>query len=130
MSELNLTLHRRGQLAAIAELRWRIFVNSLRSTRGKMEFASRVIVGLAFAIGGIGGAVGMGGSAWYFVSQGKAEYLALLLWPVFVFWQVFPVMATAFTNNPDSSDLLRFPLSYRSYFLFRLGAGSLYRAPA
>src|SRR5260370_14241711 len=130
MSELNLTLQRRGQLAAIAGLRWRIFVNSLRSTRGKMELVSRVIVGLAFAIGGIGGALGMGGSAWYFGSRGKAEYLAVLLWPVFVFWQVFPVMATAFTNNPDSSDLLRFPLSYRSYFLVRLAYGSFDPATA
>src|SRR5216684_9386513 len=124
MSELNLTLHRRGQLAAIADLRWRIFVNSLRSTRGKMELVSRVIVGLAFAVGGIGGALGMGGSAWYFVSRGKAEYLAVLLWPVFVFWQVFPIMATAFTNNPDASDLLRFPLGYRSYFLVRMAYGA------
>jgi ABC-2 type transport system permease protein len=130
MSEFNLTLHRRGQLAAIANLRWRIFVNSLRSTRGKMELVSRVIVGLAFAIGGIGGALGMGGSAWYFVSRGKAEYLAILFWPVFVFWQVFPVMATAFTNNPDSSDLLRFPLSYDSYFLVRLAYGSFDPATA
>ncbi len=32
-------------------------------------------------------------------------------------------MATAFTNNPDSSDLLRFPLNYRSYFLVRLAYG-------
>jgi ABC-2 type transport system permease protein len=130
MSELNLTLHRRSQLAAIANLRWRLFVNSLRSTRGKMELVSRVIVGVAFTIGGIGGALGMGGSAWYFVSQGKAEYLAILFWPVFVFWQVFPVMATAFTNNPDSSDLLRFPLSYRSYFLVRLAYGSFDPATA
>src|SRR5260370_36002070 len=112
MSEFDLTLHRRGQLAAIANLRWRIFVNSLRSTRGKMELASRVIVGLAFAIGGIGGALGMGGSAWYFVSRGKAGYLAILFWPGFVFWQVFPVMATAFPKHPGSSDLLCFPPSY------------------
>ena len=130
MSEFNLTLHRRGQLAAVANLRWRIFVNSLRSTRGKMELVSRVIVGLAFAIGGIGGALGMGGSAWYLVSRGKSEYLAILFWPVFVFWQVFPVMATAFTNNPDSSDLLRFPLSYDSYFLVRLAYGSFDPATA
>jgi hypothetical protein len=32
-------------------------------------------------------------------------------------------MATAFTNNPDSSELLRFPLAYRSYFLVRLAYG-------
>jgi ABC-2 type transport system permease protein len=123
MTELNPTLHRRGQLAAIAELRWRMFVNSLRSTRGKMELASRIIVTLAFAFGGLGGAFGMGAAAFYFVSQGKPEFLALLLWPVLFFWQIFPVMATAFTNNPDSSDLLRFPLNYSSYFLIRLAYG-------
>jgi ABC-2 type transport system permease protein len=88
-----------------------------------MELASRLIVSLAFALGGLGGFTLATGSAWYFVSQGQAEYLAILLWPIFFFWQVFPVMATAFTNNPDSGELLRFPLNYRSYFLIRLAYG-------
>ncbi len=39
-------------------------------------------------------------------------------------------MATAFTNNPDSSDLLRFPLSYRSYFLVRMAYGAFDPATA
>ena len=34
-------------------------------------------------------------------------------------------MATAFTQNLESASLLRFPLSYRSYFLIRLAYGSL-----
>jgi ABC-2 type transport system permease protein len=118
------TTKRRGQLAAIAWLRWRLFVNALRSTRGKMEFISQIIVGLAFAIGGLGGAAVMGGMTFFFLERGKPELLALLLWTVFLFWQVFPIMATAFTNNPDSSDLLRFPLTYRSYFLVRLAYGT------
>jgi ABC-2 type transport system permease protein len=124
MSDLNLTLHTRGQLAAIAELRWRLFVNSLRTTRGKLELFSRIVIGFAFAIGGLGGAFGMGIAASLMISDGKPELLAILLWFVFIFWQVFPIMATAFANNPDSSDLLRFPLSYRSYFLVRLAYGS------
>jgi ABC-2 type transport system permease protein len=111
------------QFTAIAELRWRMFVNGLRSKRGKLELVSRVIVSAAFALGGFGGFVAATGVAWYVVSQGKAEYLALVLWPIFFFWQVFPVMATAFTNNPDSGELLRFPLTYRSYFLIRLAYG-------
>src|SRR5580704_659049 len=123
MTELSSTLHRRSQLTAIAELRWRLFVNGLRSKRGKMELASRIIVTGAFALGGAGGFAAATGFAWYFVSQGKAEFLAVLLWPIFFFWQFFPVMATAFTNNPDSSDLLRFPLSYRSFFVIRLAHG-------
>jgi ABC-2 type transport system permease protein len=116
-------VQRRGQLAAIANLRWRMFVNGLRSKRGKMELFSRIIVTLAFAFGGFAGFAAATGFAWYFVSQGKAEFLAILLWPIFFFWQVFPVMATAFTNNPDSSELLRFPLTYRSFFLIRLAYG-------
>src|SRR5579871_1498147 len=112
-----------GQLPAIAELRWRMFVNGLRTRRGKMELASRIIVTSAFAIGGLGGFAACTAFSWYFVSHSKAEMLGLLLWPVFFFWQFFPVMATAFTNNPDSSDLLRFPLTYRSYFLIRLAYG-------
>ena len=118
------------QIRAIAELRWRMFINGLRSRRGKMELASRVFITSAFAIGGAGGFVGAIGASWYLVSQDKTEFLAAILWPIFLFWQFFPVMATAFTNNPDSSELLRFPLAYRSYFLIRLVYGYLDPASA
>ncbi len=124
MSEVNSTLHRRTQLAAIARLRWRLFVNSLRSTGGKVELVSRIMVSFAFAIGGLGGAFGMGIAAYLAISSGKPELLAMLLWFVFVFWQLFPIVATAFTNNPDSSGLLRFPLSYGTYFLVRMVYGA------
>jgi ABC-2 type transport system permease protein len=112
-----------GQIPAIAQLRWRMFINGLRNRRGKMELFSRILVTSAFTAGGLGGFGASTGFAWYFTSQNQTEFLAALLWPIFFFWQVFPVMATAFTNNPDSSELLRFPLSYRAYFLIRLAYG-------
>ena len=108
------------QLIAIADLRWRMFLNGLRSRRGKTELASRILISLVFALGGIFGFILAAASAWYFVSHNNAEYLAVLLWPIFFFWQLFPVMSTAFTNNPDTAELLRFPIAYRSYFLIRL----------
>jgi ABC-2 type transport system permease protein len=117
-------LRRRGQLRAIAWLRLRLLLNSLRTTRGQLELISHIFVSLAFAIGGLGGALFMGVAAYFLLSSGKPEMLTLLLWAIFIFWQVFPILATAFTNNPDSSDLLRFPLSYRSYFLVRLAYGA------
>jgi ABC-2 type transport system permease protein len=123
MTDLDSTIYRRGQLSAIADLRWRMFVNGLRSKRGKMELFSRIVVTTAFAVAGLGGFTLSTGLSWYFVSQGKAEWLPFLLWLIFFFWQAFPVMSTAFTNNPDSSDLLRFPLTYQSYFLIRLAYG-------
>lgn len=113
----------REQIATIARLRWRMFVNGLRSRRGKLELASRIVITGAFAFGGFGGFSAAVGLSWYFVSDNHAEYLGFLLWPIFFFWQAFPVMATAFTSNPDSSELLRFPLTYRSFFVIRLAYG-------
>ncbi len=115
----------RHQMAAVADLRWRIFANSLRTFHGRLELASRIFVGIAFLAGGIGGAIGLGATAWYLMSSGDAEWLGALLWPVFLFWQLFPLMATAFTENLESASLLRFPLTYRSYFCIRLAYGSL-----
>ena len=113
----------RSQLLAIAELRWRMFVNKLRTRRGKFELVSRIIVTSVFTLGGLGAFAGSIALSWLCISQDKPERLAFTLWGVFMFWQVFPVMATAFTNNPDSSELLRFPLAYRSFFLVRLAYG-------
>ena len=124
MNEPSPTPHRRAQLKAVAWLRWRLFLNALRTKRGQLELFSHIIISVAFAIGGLGGAALMGGAAFFFLSAGKPEMLALLLWAIFLFWQAFPVMATAFTDNPDCSDLLHFPLSYGSYFVVRLAYGA------
>ena len=124
------TIRPRAQLAAIAWLRWRMFANSLRSSRGKAEVISRVIMTIFFGVGGFGGTLACAFAAWYFVSQGKPEMLAVMFWAVFLFWQLFPIMSTAFTNNPDTGDLLRFPLGYRAYFLIRLAYGSFDPATA
>jgi len=115
----------RAQLAAIARVRWLVFVHSLRTSRGALELFSRIVIGSAITLGGLGGAVGWGAGAWYFVSHGESEWLALLLWPIFAFWQFFPVMASAFSETLDSSNLLRFPLNYRAYVVVRLIYGAL-----
>src|SRR5579863_9723237 len=129
MIEPDITMKKRGQLRTIAWLRWRLFVNGLRSKRARLELLSQVIVSIAFAIGGLGGMAFMAGMTFFILEKGKPELLAILLWIVFFFWQLFPIMATAFTNNPDSSELLRFPLSYRSYFLVRMAYGAFDPAP-
>ena len=117
-------LHSRLQLAAIAQVRWRVFAHSIRSKGGALEFASRLFVGTLLAIGGIVGAFGLGAGARMFVLDGRVEWIAVLLWSVFVFWLLFPIMGSVFTETLDLSDLLRFPLTYRSYFLVRLAYGA------
>lgn len=113
------------QLRAVAALRWRLVLNSLRSVRGRMNLVSRSIAGLLVTAAGVGGAFALGATAWELTRTDKLEWLAAFFWIVFLFWQFFPVMATAFTQNIDTSALLRFPLTYKTYFLVRLAMGTL-----
>ena len=113
-----------NQLSAIVRLRWHLFANSLRTSRGATELASRIFIGLLVALGGLGGALGFGLAAFFIASQDRLLWIGALLWAVFVFWQVFPIMSTAFSENLDSSIFLRFPLSYRSYLLVTLLYGA------
>lgn len=114
----------REQFAAIAQLRWRIFVNSLRTLRGRLEAVSWILVAIPFIAMGIGGTIGLAVASWFFTSHNVA-WVTLLLWGVFLYWQLFPLMATAFTENFDLSNFLRFPIRYRSYFLIRMAYGVL-----
>jgi ABC-2 type transport system permease protein len=115
----------RGQFQAIARARWQLFVNSLRTVRGRLELVARAFMFLGFAVLGLVGFAGLGFGAWYLAAHGKVAILAGLFWPVFLLWQLFPIMATAFSENIDSSNLLRFPLTFRSYFVVRIIFGSL-----
>jgi len=125
MAGLNFSPGMRGQFAAIAQVRWQLFVNRLRTIRGRLEMVARGFMFLGFAAAGLAGALTLGWLAWLFVSRGHLPWLAILLWFVFLFWQLFPVMATAFGETVDSSSLLRFPLSFPSYFVVRLVYGAL-----
>ncbi len=123
-------LSRRTQLAAIAWLRWRLFANALRTTRGQLELISRIFVGFLFSVLALGGTLGVAILSYLSLSSGRPQLLAIFSWMIFAFWQLFPIMATAFSTSTDSSDLLRFPLSYGSYFLVRLAYGAFDPAAA
>lgn len=125
MAELIASPEFRGQFLALSRLRWQTLFNSLRSTRGSMELLSRVLIGFAYAVVGMGGAFGLGAAATYFAAHGKIEFVAFLLWPVFFFWQMFPVMATAFAEGLPSSHLLRFPLTFPLFFIINITYGLL-----
>ncbi|MGB6392257.1 MAG: hypothetical protein WBF14_07820 [Candidatus Acidiferrales bacterium] len=119
MAELTAPHATRSQIAAIASLRWQLSVNSLRTLRGRLELVSRIFTFIGFSVLAFGGSVGCAFAAWYLVSHDRIEFLAILFWLIFLFWQLFPLVATAFTETTDSSNLLRFPLSFRAYCLIR-----------
>ena len=114
-----------GQLRAIVLLRARLLINSLRSVRHRLNLVSRGFATLLVLAAGLGGGFSLGLVAWGITKTSDLQWLALAFWLVFLFWQCFPLMASAFNESFDISSLLRFPLSYRTYFLVRLIYGAL-----
>ena len=72
----------------IAWLRWRLFVNALRTTRGQLEFISRIFVGFLFSVIALGGAFGLALLCYVSLTAGKPQLLPVFFWMIFAFWQV------------------------------------------
>ena len=106
-----------AQYAALAEMRWRMLLNSLRTRRGNFELAARILGIGFFSFLGLAMGVGLGFGAFEFASDGKLEFLPFLIWPVLFLWQLAPVMVASFQEHVDLSVLLRFPVSFGSYLL-------------
>ncbi len=111
----------RQQYAALVWMQSRIFLNSLRTMRGSFEAGARIVAFLIFGAIAIGPAFGMGFGAWVAVSQGHPLGIVILLWVLFLMWQVFSALAPALAGqNPDLNHLLRFPVSLGSWILLYL----------
>jgi ABC-2 type transport system permease protein len=113
------------QLAVVALLRYQLFLNSLHSVRGRLDLVSRCVAGLLILAAGLGGAFALSLAAYGITVAGHLTWLAIPFWLVFLFWQLFPLMATAFNQTIDTSSLLHFPLSYGAYVAVRLVFGAL-----
>lgn len=106
----------RAQYAALAGLRWRIFVNGLRSKVGAFEFGARAVSYVFYSLMGLGLGFGTGLIAYELAAGQKWQYLPLVFWFVFFLWQVVPIMLASFQEQFDLGTLLRFPVSFRSYY--------------
>ena len=108
----------RDQYRAVAQMRWRMLVNSLRTGRGSFEFGARILTQVFFGTVGLMIGMGLGFAAWQIASHDSLRFLAVLFWPVLIFWQFVPITVASFQENADLSIFLRFPLTFRSYALF------------
>ena len=107
----------RAQYEALAAMRWRAFVNGMRTTRGAFEAAASGLNYVLYGTMGLGITIGLGAAAYSSVSKGHFAVLPVLLWAVFLMWQVMPLVMASFQQQFDLNDLLRFPLGFPSFFL-------------
>lgn len=106
-----------AQYSALAHLRWRIFVNGLRSKMGAFEFGARMVTYVMYGLLGLGLGFGSGAAAYALAYSQKWQYLPVLFWVLFLLWQVIPVMLASFQEQFDLGTLLRFPVGFNSFFL-------------
>ncbi len=115
----------RAQFAAIAWLRWRITVNSLRRKGGAGELVGRVVMGLMLSGLLLAVIVGAGVAASYIVSKGHLAWVAGLLWGIFIVCQLLNIQLGQPATTFDPTQLIRFPLRVDTYVGIRLFFGLL-----
>lgn len=110
----------RQQYAALAAMRWSMFRNSVRTTKGAIELGARTVSTLVFSVMALGIAFGMGAAAFAAVHRGHWELLPIPVWVVFLLWQTIPISLASFQQQFDMSGLLRFPLGFSSFVVLHL----------
>ena len=111
------------QLKLVGGLRWHILRNGLRRKNNVWD-----LIGMIWAVV-FGGALVLGLCfAFYagmheFLAKNRSQWIALLFWGLFVWWQIFPLLAAGFGANFEFKTLLRFPLSMRAFYLLGMGYG-------
>jgi ABC-2 type transport system permease protein len=104
-------------------MRWRIFVNGLRTIHGLLDLGATGIAWVLSSVYGLGLGVGLCAAAYSLASRASWQYLPILFWAVSILWLMFPVVVASFQEQSDLGTLLRFPVRFASYFLLHLISG-------
>src|ERR1700719_603745 len=111
------------QIRLVAGLRWRMLINSLRNKNNILDLIGMGFVSLFGLILVTGPSFAFYLAGYSFVSGGRPQWLALLFWAIFVFWQVIPIFAAGFGSRFEFRTLLRFPFSPSAFYLIGLAYG-------
>lgn len=112
-----------AQIRAVAGLRWRILRNGLRRKSNRFDLLGVIFVSFFGGIFVIGLCFGFFAAAYAFLSQGRAGWISLLFWGIFVFWQFFPIFSAGFGASFEFRSMLRFPLNLTSFYIIGLAYG-------
>jgi ABC-2 type transport system permease protein len=109
--------------SALAELRWHLLVNSLRTIRGRLDLASRIFVGLSVGMLALGGSAFLGPLAYVAIDRHRPQYIGAALWLIFAFWQLYPLLSSLTSTPFEFSTLLRFPMRFSAFWWLAFSFG-------
>jgi hypothetical protein len=111
------------QIRLVTGLRWQILRNGLRKKNNRLDLIGLIFAGVFSGIFVFGFCFAFYGGAYYFLSKGQPDWMALLFWGIFLFWQAFPVFVAGFGASFEFRTLLRFPLSLGVFYVIGLAYG-------
>jgi len=111
------------QVLLVAGLRWRMYRNSLRTFGGKLDVLANVLIAGATGSVALVVGAGLGALAFTLALRGRFSNLGILFWGIFLAWQFLPILMATFNQEPDSRNLLRFPVRFPAYFALSLAYG-------
>ncbi|HZD50138.1 MAG TPA: hypothetical protein VE178_15455, partial [Silvibacterium sp.] len=113
----------RAQYAAVLRMRWLMQIHALRTRTGKFELGARIFATGFFAFIWLCAGTGCAVLAHQITADHQLVFLPFLLWPLFLMWQVVPIMLSSAQESVELNFLLRFPVSFRSFVLLYLVFG-------
>ncbi len=111
------------QLKLVAGLRWALLKNGLQRKNNRWDLIGMIFAAVTSGILVLGLCFAFYAGTYFFLTKGRASWIALLFWALFLWWQVFPILATGFGTTFQFKNLLRFPLSLKAFYLLGLGYG-------
>jgi ABC-2 type transport system permease protein len=111
------------QIRLVAGLRWRMLRNGLRKKSNRFDLFGLIVVGILSAFFVFGLCFAFFAGAYNFVSESRFGWLSLLFWGIFVFWQLFPILAAGMGASFEFRTLLRFPLNLTTFYIISLAYG-------
>ena len=111
------------QLKLIAGLRWNMLKNNLQRKNNRWDLIGMILAAVGSAVVVVGLCVAFYAGAYFFLTTGRASWMPLLYWGIFLWWQVIPILVAGFGANFEFRNLLRFPLSLRAFYILGLGYG-------
>ncbi|MBI3405556.1 MAG: hypothetical protein HY046_08880 [Acidobacteria bacterium] len=113
------------QVRLIGWLRWRLFVNSTRQKRAKLELAANIALGIIASLVALAIGFGLAAAAYVMTSRGRLEFVSTVYWGLFLFGQFFPFLVSLSTAQLDEQHLLRFPLRFPVFYGLNLFYGMI-----
>lgn len=120
-----LDISARHQFAAVARLRWNLFRNSFRRKGATSELLARIVMVPVLALLVVGPILGGGAAAYFVVSKGHLNLLAVVFWAIFALQVVVSINIAQPGLSFDPEQLIRYPLSFPRYLTIRLFLGLL-----